>query len=167
MRVFLIGFMGAGKSSTGRALARRLGSLFVDLDSRVEASLRASVAEIFATQGETVFRAEELRQLGMCGRFADVVVATGGGTFVQEANRELIGRLGVSVFLDPPWGEVLRRLPGKRLERPLFSAPEQAHALYRSRLPHYCLADVRVQIPPGEDAEAVAGRVAMLLERLR
>lgn len=167
MRVFLIGFMGAGKSSTGRALARRLGVPFVDLDERVEASLGASVAQIFASRGEAAFRAEERRQLLLCSRYTDVVVATGGGTFAQDDNRKAIGSLGVSVFLDLPWGEVLRRLPGKRSERPLFAAPEQAHTLYQSRLPHYRLADVRVQIDPGEDAEAVAGRIALLLETMR
>jgi shikimate kinase len=73
-------------------------------------------------------------------------------------------RLGVAVFLDVPWGEVLRRLPGKREERPLFAAPEQAHALYRSRLPFYRGADLTVRPADGEDAEAVAARIALLLE---
>jgi len=167
MRVFLVGFMGAGKSSTGRALARRLGVPFVDLDECIEAQFGATVAAIFAAHGEAAFRAEERRQLALCGRFPDVVVATGGGTFAQEANREIIARLGVSVFLDVPWGEVVRRLPGKRDERPLFASPEAAHTLYLERLPHYRLADVRVQVQPDEDAEALAGRLLLLLERVR
>ncbi len=166
MRVFLIGFMGAGKTTTGRALARRHGTLFCDLDGRVEASLRMSVPRIFEELGEAAFRAEEARQLATCGRFPALVVATGGGTFVQPGNRELIRRLGVSVFLDVPWGEVLRRLPDKRGERPLFGTPEQAFALYSSRLPHYRAADVTVRPEPGEDAEALAGRLALVLERL-
>ncbi|OYV90262.1 MAG: hypothetical protein B7Z68_11580, partial [Acidobacteria bacterium 21-70-11] len=106
MRVFLIGFMGAGKTATGRALAYRAGTLFLDLDARVEASLRMTVARVFAERGEGVFRAEEARQLAACARFAACVVATGGGTFVQPGNRELIRRAGVSVFLDVPWGEI-------------------------------------------------------------
>jgi len=167
MRVFLVGFMGAGKSSTGRALARRLGALFVDLDARVEASLQASIPEIFARLGEAAFRAEEQRQLRLCGRFPAVVVATGGGTFAHEPSRELIARLGISVFLDTPWGEVVRRLPGKREERPLFTTAEQAFALYQSRLPQYRLADVTVRASTDEDAEALAGRIALILEGLR
>lgn len=167
MRVFLVGFMGAGKSSTGRALARRLAVPFVDLDECIEAQFGASVAAIFATRGEAAFRAEERRQLALCARFPAVVVATGGGTFAQEANRQLIARLGVSVFLDVPWGEVVRRLPGKRDERPLFATPEAAQTLYLERLPHYRLADMRVQVQPEEDAEAVAGRLVLLLERVR
>ena len=165
MRVFLIGFMGAGKSSTGRALARRLGAMFWDLDERVEASLGMSVAEIFQNLGEAAFRTEESRQLATAGRFAALVVATGGGTFAQDANRELIRRLGVSVFLDVPWGEVVRRLPGKRRERPLFTTPEQAFALYSGRLPHYRRADLTLRPEEGEDAEAVAGRLVLMLPR--
>jgi len=164
MRVFLVGFMGAGKTTTGRALARRLGSLFVDLDGRVEASLGMNVASVFRERGEAAFRAEEARQLAACARFADVVVATGGGTFAVAANRELIRRLGVSVFLDVPWGEVVRRLPGKRGERPLFGTPEKALELYNARLPHYRSADLALRPDAAEDAEALAGRLAHLLE---
>lgn len=164
MRVFLVGFMGAGKSTTGRALANRLGTLFWDLDARIEARLRMSVAEVFARLGEAAFRQEEGRQLAACGRLASLVVATGGGTFCADANRAAMQRLGVSVFLDVPWGEVLRRLPGKREERPLFSLPEQAHALYAARLPFYRMADISVRPQKGEAPEALAARIAILLQ---
>jgi shikimate kinase len=164
MRIFLVGFMGSGKSTTGRALARRLGVLFWDLDARIEASLRMSVADVFARHGEAAFRQAEGRQLAACVRLPAAVVAAGGGTFGSETNRATIARLGVSVFLDLPWGEILRRLPGKREERPLFSSPEQAHSLYLARLPYYRMADVRVRPAAGEDAEALAARIAILLE---
>ena len=165
MRVFLVGFMGAGKTTTGRALASRSEALFWDLDARVEASLRMGVARIFEHVGEAAFRAEETRQLAIALRFPSLVVATGGGTFVQPANRELIRRLGVSVFLDVPWGEILRRLPGKRGDRPLFGTPERAFELFTSRLPHYHMADLTVRPAPSEDPEALAGRLALELER--
>ena len=164
MRVFLIGFMGAGKTTAGRALARRTGSLFVDLDGRVEASLRMTVAQVFQERGEGFFRAEESRQLAACARFGSLVVATGGGTFSLAGNRDLIRRLGISIFLDVPWGEVARRLPGKRGERPLFGSPEKAFELYSQRLPHYRCADLIVRPEPGEDAEALAGKLALALE---
>ncbi|OYV96494.1 MAG: hypothetical protein B7Z68_05565 [Acidobacteria bacterium 21-70-11] len=83
---------------------------------------------------------------------------------MQPGNRELIRRAGVSVFLDVPWGEIAHRLPGKRGERPLFGSPERAFELYSERLPHYRAADVTVRPEAGEDAEALAGRLAMLLE---
>lgn len=163
MRVFLVGFMGAGKTSSGRELARLLGALFWDLDARVEAVARMSVAEIFRQHGEAVFRAAEARQLAGVARQARVVVATGGGTFVQPANRELIRQSGVSVFLDAPWEVLLRRLPGKREERPLFNSPQQALELWRARLPHYSQADLRVQPRSDECVETVARRIAELL----
>ena len=163
MRVFLVGFMGAGKSTTGRALARRLGCLFVDLDARVAARFGLDVAEIFRRHGEPAFRAEEARQLAGCGRWDDVVVATGGGTFAGEGNRAVIAGLGASVFLDVSWAEIARRLPGKRAERPLFATPEAALELYRARLPFYREAELHVRPEPGEDAEALAGRLLVLL----
>lgn len=165
-RVFLVGFMGCGKTTTGRALARRLGWGFVDLDSQVEQAFGLSVREIFAQHGEGAFRAEETRKLQESCRLEKVVVATGGGTFVAEKNRELVQRSGISVFLDVPWGEILRRLPHKWEERPLFRSPEQALELYRSRLPFYRLADFTVRPQFGEDAEALAGRIALLLRGL-
>jgi shikimate kinase len=164
VRVFLIGFMGAGKSTAGRALARRLDAVFWDLDQRVEAALGLPVTEIFARLGEAAFRAEEARQLSAAAGHPRLVVATGGGTFEREANRAAIGRLGLSVFLEVEWDELLRRLPGKQAERPLFRSPEQAFELYRRRLPSYRRADLTVAARPGEDAETVAARIMLTLE---
>lgn len=167
LRVFLVGFMGAGKTSTGKALARRVGAAFWDLDERIEAATGMTVPEIFSRHGEGFFRDEESRQLILASGRDRLVVATGGGTFARDANRRTIAALGVSVFLDTPWDEVLRRLPGKRSERPLFKTPEAALELYRKRLSAYKLADLRVTPGTGEDAEAVAGRLLILLEQSR
>ncbi len=164
MRIFLVGFMGSGKSTIGRALARRLGMLFWDLDARIEAGLRMSVAELFARHGEAAFRQAESRHLAACAGLTEVVVAAGGGTFCSEENRAAIMRLGVSVFLDAPWGEIVRRLPGKREERPLFASLAQARSLYLARLTFYRMADLQVSPEEGEDAEALAARIAILLE---
>lgn len=155
--------MGCGKTTTGKALARRLGWEFVDLDERIQDALGLSVREIFLQHGEAAFRAEESRKLVEAVRQEKVVVATGGGTFVVEHNRALMAKSGVSVFLDVPWGEILRRLPDKWEDRPLFRSPEQALELYRQRLPFYRLADFTVRPLFGEDAEALAGRIALLL----
>ncbi|NCO68990.1 MAG: shikimate kinase [Acidobacteria bacterium] len=160
MRIFIVGFMAAGKTTIGRELATFLDASFVDLDERVEAAFGLPVAEVFETRGETTFRAEEARQLAQCGRFARLVMATGGGTFCSLPNRRMIGRLGLSVFVDVPWETILSRLPGKRGNRPLFRAPEQALALYSARLPHYHQADMTVRPLPDESPASIARRIA-------
>jgi shikimate kinase len=167
MRVYLIGFMGAGKTATGSELARLQRAVFWDLDLRVEAALGMSVQEVFAGRGEAFFRGVEAAQLKLTRRASRAVVATGGGTFASETNRETIRRLGVSVFLDVPWEELVRRLPGKQEHRPLFDSPETARKLFESRLPAYRLADLTVNPGRGEDAVAVAHRIALLAEGLR
>lgn len=164
MRVYLVGFMGAGKTTTGRALANLLGALFVDLDARVEAVFRMGIPEIFSNIGEGVFRTEESRQLALASSYAKVVVATGGGTFVNPGNRETIAAAGgVSVFLDVPWQQLVERLPGKQSERPLFVSAEHAWQLYSSRLPAYRLADVTVQPGAGESPEELAVRIGQAI----
>lgn len=167
MRVFLVGFMGAGKTCVGVELARRLGYPFLDVDQRVEATLGMTVAAAFRRLGEAAFRAEESRQLECCARFPDAVVATGGGLFTFVHNRERVRGLGVSVFLDVPWSVIATRLPGKREERPLFHDPQQAWELFERRLPWYREADLAVRPEAGEDPPAVAGRIALMLEGWR
>jgi shikimate kinase len=163
MRVFLVGFMGAGKTTVGRALARALPALFWDLDARLEASFRMSVAEVFRTAGEPAFRVEESVQLQRVSAAPSAVIATGGGTFVSAENRDTIGTAGISVFLDVPWEEIVRRLPGKRCERPLFASLEGAFELFSYRVPFYRLANLVVRPEPDEGPDAVADRIAALV----
>lgn len=157
--------MGAGKTTTGHALAEQLSALFLDLDARVEAVFRMSTAEIFQRFGEPAFRAEESQQLAAVATHPHAVVATGGGTFAIDANRDLIRACGVSVFLDVPWEELVRRLPGKRDERPLFTSVERAFELYSARISAYRLADITVRPDPGEAPAQLARRVATILGR--
>jgi shikimate kinase len=167
MRVYLVGFMGAGKTATGRELARLQRTVFWDLDLRVEAALGMSVQEVFAARGEAFFRSAETAQLKLTQRFSGTVIATGGGTFAFDANRDTIRRLGVSVFLDVPWDELVRRLPGKQESRPLFGPPEATRQLFETRLPAYREADLSVTPERGEDALVVAHRIAHMVEGLR
>lgn len=160
VRIFLVGFMAAGKTTTGRELAALLDAVFIDLDERVEAALGLPIAEVFQTRGEAAFRAEETRQLAASGRFARLVMATGGGTFCSPPNRRLIGQFGISVFIDVPWQTILARLPGKCAQRPLFRVPEQAQALYSARLPHYHQADMTLRPLPDEAPASIARRIA-------
>ncbi len=164
--VFLVGFMGAGKTSVGRALSRRWGLPFEDLDDRIQAREGKTIAQIFRESGEAEFRKAEtaaLRELLAEPGSLSRVVALGGGAFVQPANAALIERAEAhSVFLDAPVKELLRRCEEERKERPLRQNPKQFRELYEKRRRSYMKAAVRIQTN-GKDVEAVAAEVACSL----
>lgn len=120
-RVFLIGFMGAGKSTVGKLLADRLGFGFVDLDAAVEARAGRSIAEIFAEDGEPAFRALEHEALLEYADSYGLVIACGGGVVVDHANRAVLRESGTVVHLRVTAEEALARI-GDRSTRPLLSA---------------------------------------------
>ena len=130
--VFLVGFMGSGKSSVGRELARQLDWDFVDLDTRIESRERQTVPEIFRERGETGFRLAETDAL------RDLLAESGQPNRVvaQERNRELL-RPWLSVFLEAPASELWQRSQSDGIERPLRGDPSQFERLYEERLPFY------------------------------
>ena len=159
-RLFLVGFMGAGKSSVGAALADRLGYRFVDLDEEISRRFGAPIPEVFAVRGEAAFRAAESEELERLSGQDDVVVATGGGAFCGQANREIIHRGGgVSVYLALPWNELRHRLDRDHADRPMYADPQQAQSLFAERLPHYRTAMIRIGIDGSETPGEVAERV--------
>jgi shikimate kinase len=164
-RIFLVGFMGVGKSSIGAALADRLGLRFVDLDEEISERLGAPIPKIFSDRGEAVFRRAERDELARFARLDDVVVATGGGAFCDPVNRELIhGSGGVSVFLDVPWSWLRERLARDHSERPLYSDSSHAQRLYQERLPDYRCALVQVLLDGTESPSEAAARVVDALQ---
>jgi shikimate kinase len=169
--VILIGFMGAGKSSVGRALGERLGWAFEDLDERIERRERRTVPEIFRGSGESEFRRAEhaaLRELLKELRTgAERVVALGGGAFVQKRNSRLIGAAGVpTVFLDASVEELWRRCREQAMqqgmERPLLSSLETFRDLYDVRRAHYLKALLR-QETGGKTIDEIAAEVIQAL----
>lgn len=154
-RLFLVGFMGCGKTTLGRLLADRLRWDFVDLDVRIEESAGMPIRRIFELHGEGHFRRlehEALRAIASDRRRE--IVAIGGGAFVGEVNRAVIRKAGVSVWIDAPFRTIARRILGDR-KRPLAETAEQINHLYRSRLPFYHEADLRVRV-----GDATPNRIA-------
>ena len=163
-RVYLTGFMGAGKTAVGHRLAETLGCDFVDLDDWIEARAGKPVRQIFAEDGEPAFRRLEHACLERTAEMPAAVVALGGGTFTFEGNRAFVAEAGVSVWLDPSFATIVRRIGDEgKAERPLFGDETEAFALYRERLPAYGRADLHVSIGSDETSAEVAARIALLL----
>jgi shikimate kinase len=142
-KLYLVGFMGAGKSSVARALGRRLGWRAEDIDERIEARERRSVAAIFAQQGEPHFRQLERQMLSELLPQRNIVVATGGGTFVEADNRALMLADGAVAWLDVPLLELLDRVPADG-RRPLAADRAQMEQLFFRRQMAYAQAHVRI-----------------------
>jgi shikimate kinase len=157
-RLFLVGFMGSGKTTIGRRLSERLEVPLVDLDAEIERASGMTVRALFETGGEAAFRRHETLLLAAAAALPDCVVATGGGAFTMEENRRAIRGLGVSIFLDPPFETLRGRLEGKT-DRPLFTSAEQAAALLAQRRPDYQQADLAVRLSGSESVEEAADKV--------
>src|SRR5512145_3150235 len=142
----LIGFMGAGKSSVGRVVARRLGAEFVDLDARIESAAGRSVQEIFASQGEGVFRDLEREAIRQAVSVPGRLLAAGGGAFCDAGNRVLLKGYAPVVFLEASPETVIERLSGDA-SRPLFPGADReakVRELLARRRPSYEEADFSV-----------------------
>ena len=143
-KVYLVGFMAAGKTTVGRALAGRLGWQVQDVDELIERRERSTVADIFARHGEPYFRQTEREMLHLLQPIRHVIVATGGGTFADAENRAFINGDGVSVWLDVPLADIIARIPldGRR---PLAADRAALVRLYLSRVEAYRQSHVRIQ----------------------
>lgn len=153
-KVYLVGFMCAGKSTVARALSRRLDWKFEDIDERIERRERRDIPAIFRHDGEPYFRALERDEIITLLAERGVVIATGGGTFVDPANRELMLRDGAVVWLDAPLSTVLERLPVDG-RRPLAADRIEMEQLYNQRLSAYRLAHYRIDSGRGSTEDAV------------
>jgi shikimate kinase len=138
--IFLVGFMGAGKTTVGRALAEYLGYDFFDLDQLVEAEAGKSVQAIFAELGEAAFRLLEFDAIRSCADMSRAVIALGGGAYMSEANRTRLRTIGRTVWLDCPLEVCLRRMSGDK-SRPLLRDEDAMRKLLEARRPAYAEAD--------------------------
>ena len=120
IRIFLTGYMGAGKTTLGKALARKLQIPFVDLDWYIEERLHQTVGELFAQRGETAFRELERTMLHEVGEFEDVIISTGGGAPCFFDNMAFMNEKGRTVFLDVCPDILFRRLRIAKHQRPIL-----------------------------------------------
>lgn len=157
-RIYLVGFMGSGKTAVGRRVAERLGVPFVDLDTEIERTAGLTVRALFESHGEPAFRERESAFLEGTEALPHAIVSAGGGSFVSERNRRTMARLGTAVHLDVPFEALRERLSGKT-DRPLFASAEQAAGLFAEREPFYRMAPIRVALAGSESIEESADKV--------
>lgn len=162
--IFLVGFMGVGKTTVGRILADRLGREFLDLDEEIQKVEGRTINDIFRAEGERYFRRVEARLLRALPRGVPQVVATGGGTIAVEANLRFIQERGVAVWLRCPLPLILERCRHSG-ERPLFRDRKSIEALLASRLPSYSRAAIHVDIT-GLTPERIAARIVDEMDRI-
>ncbi len=163
--VVLVGFMGSGKSSVGRELARQVGAEFVDVDSWIEGATGRSVRDLFAEEGEPAFREREKAALREVLAVKGRVVATGGGAFMDEGNRRLLKAYGPVVYLEAEAATILHRISADA-RRPLLlggDREEIVRDLLARRIPGYRQADHAVPTD-GRTVAQVAGRIVELLQ---
>ena len=160
-KIYLGGFMAAGKTTVAHALAARLGWRAEDIDELIEARERMTVADIFSKFGEPHFRAVEREMLRLVLPLRHSVVATGGGTFMDPDNRQAINMDGVSVWIDVPLDVLIARIPADG-RRPLAADRAQIERLYATRRIGYSQAQIHVDAGMAS-ADEIAERV---LDRL-
>lgn len=161
----LVGLMGAGKSSVGRRLAMTLDVPFMDSDQEIEEAAGLSIPEFFEKYGEEEFRAGERRVIARLMAEGPCVLATGGGAFMAEESRALMGQAGVTVWINAEVDTLWDRVRQKDT-RPLLRTPDPRgtlQALADTRYPTYALADVTVMSEPGQPHEAVVHAILAAL----
>jgi len=166
--IVMVGMMGAGKSAVGQALAQRLGVPFLDSDHEIERAAAMSIAEIFARDGETFFRAREAEVISRLLAQGPSVLSVGGGAFLAEPTRAAIAAAGVSVWLQADVELLWERVRHKST-RPLLRTADPKGTLMRlaaEREPLYALAEIAVEARPEYSvAEMTEAVIAALLAR--
>lgn len=172
--VFLIGYMGCGKTTIGRALSRQLGYEFVDLDIYIENRYRHSIKELFALHGERHFRETERRMLEEVSDFENTVVACGGGTPCHFDNMALMNRKGTTVYLSTPVERIAARLslPGAKAKRPIVADKSGEELLrfiaanLKEREPYYSQAAITFDSSDIETAAATEATALILADKI-
>ena len=160
-RIVIVGFMGCGKTTVGRALAQRLGREMIDLDSFITEREGRTPAEIIEEDGEPAFREIETHALRDALKMDDArVIALGGGAWTIEVNRALVAQHDcLSVWLDAQFELCWERITSSGDTRPLAPDRESSYRLYESRCENYQLANARISVDQSDSMGALAATV--------
>ncbi len=162
--IYLVGFMGCGKTTVGRLLAQELGWSFADIDDDIEAMAQCSINDIFDQRGEAEFRRLEHEAIAARVRLVErgvpSVIALGGGAFSQPESYKLVSANGISIWLDCPL-ELLKKRVAQGSNRPLARDPRQFAELYLKRREAYARADFRIEVG-GDDPQPVVEEILHL-----
>lgn len=134
MRIFLLGFMGSGKSYTGKRLAKKLQYPFVDLDDWIELNEKKKISEIFRTEGESAFRLSEQKALHEMLQFEKAVIATGGGVPCFFDNLKWMNHNGLTIYLKTPVEILVNRLIDEKMHRPLIREVDDLSQFIKEKL---------------------------------
>jgi shikimate kinase len=155
MLIFIIGYMGAGKTTLGAQLASRLGYRFLDLDDLIVSETGCSIVQLFEQSGEVAFRIKEREVFLKHIDDTDTVIATGGGAPCYSDNMDLMNAKGLTIFLDVPFEIILERIKEENWHRPMLKdvaaekLPEFIKTHLESRMKYYRQAKLKVK--PGDD----------------
>lgn len=172
-RIFLIGYMGAGKTTLGKVLAQVMHLTFIDLDNFIEEHYHRTISEIFAEVGEDGFRRMEHNALVEAAKFEDVVISLGGGTPCFYENMQTVNNAGISIYLKPSEEVLLRRLIKGKQKRPIIADKTDEelrtfiHQNLEKREPYYLQSNIIFESSHLENKEEIVGRAEHLAELLR
>jgi shikimate kinase len=165
MKIYLVGFMSAGKTTVGRELASRIDFPFFDLDELIEAAEKRSVKDLFAEEGEAYFRKRERDLLRATHHLERAVIATGGGTFTFDENIQFVQTEGISVWLSAPYSVLRNRIGNKSADRPLFRDDLTTHELFANRIRYYRMADITIETREEETPNEIVERLILELPK--
>ena len=171
-RIILIGYMGAGKTTIGKALSKELGIIFYDLDWYIESRMRKTVSEIFAERGEEGFRQIEYNMLHEVAEFEDVIISCGGGTPCFFDNMDYLNQQGQTVYLKAEPEVLYKHLQMAKVERPLLKGKSKEELLtfikeqLEKREPFYTKARYTLDVTLMDDYEKIKISVAKIRELL-
>ena len=168
--IVLVGLMGAGKSTVGRRLARRLDLPFIDSDAAIEDAAGLSAGEVFERYGEADFRDGERRLVARLIDGPIRVIATGGGAYVNEQTRKLLNERAITVWLDAPVDLLAERTARRPDTRPMLKGGDRAEILGKlidERRPSYAEAHIRIPSNGGSHGEVVEAIIAALERHLQ